>query len=427
MKPISELEKKLSTGAFDSTLQHLYFEPEQVERQRERYMQALNTFRNTFGAGDVSVYSAPGRTEIGGNHTDHQHGQVLAASIHLDAIAVVRKSEEPVIRLLSEGYALLTLPLSDYFPIKKSDFGTTRALICGVCQGFLNQGLQIGGFDAYVTSDVLIGAGLSSSAAFETLLGTILSALYNNFSVDAITIAIIGQYAENQYFGKPCGLMDQMACSVGNLVHIDFAMPEAPIVRRIEVDFDTSGYDLCITDTKGSHANLTPDYAAIPAEMNRVAHLFQKDFLKDVTPDEIYLNLSYIREKAGDRAALRAIHFVEENARVASEVAALSHDDMPKFLSLVNASGNSSFKYLQNVYSPQDLTHQNVAVALALSEHLLNGDGAIRIHGGGFAGTMEAFVPTSLTASYQQKMNAVFGSGSCKTLHIRKQGGIRVL
>lgn len=439
MQTLTEIRQKLLSGDYDKKLLELYFEPELVAVQRRRYEQALAEFENAFGEGEAFLYSAPGRTEIGGNHTDHQHGQVLAASIHLDAIAVVRPIPAPEIRLLSAGYPLLTTPLetaaasSEHpakaaaLPVFEADFGTTRSLIRGVCQGFLNHGFSIGGFEAYVTSDVLIGAGLSSSAAFETLLGTILSSLYNGGSVDAVTIAKIGQYAENVYFGKPCGLMDQMACSVGNLVHIDFADPEAPVVSRVEVDFDKSGYTLCITDTKGSHANLTPDYAAIPAEMKAAAKVLGKEYLGEVSLSDIYANLAKIREKAGDRAALRAIHFAEENRRVPLEADALRRQDMPAFLQLVNASGNSSYKYLQNVYSPQDVATQNVSLGLALSEHLLGGKGASRVHGGGFAGTMEAFVPNENVSEYRAGMDALFGKDACKVLHIRKCGGVSIL
>jgi len=427
MQTLTEIRRKLLAGDYDKKLLELYFEPELLTYQRHRYHQALTEFEKNFGDGPACVYSAPGRTEIGGNHTDHQHGQVLAASIHLDAIAVVRPISEPTIRLLSDGFDLLTVSLSDDFPISEADFGTTKSLIRGVCRGFVNNGFSVGGFEAYVTSDVLIGAGLSSSAAFETLLGTILSSLYNEEKVDAITIAKIGQYAENVYFGKPCGLMDQMACSVGNLVHIDFANPDAPIVNRVDVDFDKSGYTLCITDTKGSHANLTPDYAAIPAEMKAAATVLGKEFLGQVSLLDVYSNLPAIREKAGDRAALRAIHFVEENKRVPLEAEALRRKDMPAFLNLIKASGNSSYKYLQNVYSTQDVSTQNVSLALALSEHLLSGEGADRVHGGGFAGTMEAFVPNEKVSAYRTGMDELFGKDACKVLHIRKCGGVSVM
>ena len=300
-------------------------------------------------------------------------------------------------------------------------------LIKGVVAGLANRGYKIGGFKAYITSDVLIGAGLSSSAAYETLIGNIVSGLYNNMSVSAEEIAIIGQFAENVYFGKPCGLMDQMACSVGNMVHVDFADINNPKVEKVTFDLNKYGYSLCITDTKGSHADLTADYAAVPEEMKKVAAIFGKEVLLGLTVDDILENIVKIREQVGDRGVLRALHFIRENERVQKEVSYLSDEDIEGFLKTVAASGNSSYKYLQNVYSNADVQHQNVSLALAISEDFLGDNGVSRVHGGGFAGTIQAFVKNDIVIEYQKIMDKVFGQGACSVLKIRKYGGMKVL
>lgn len=417
----------LNGTCLDAKLIELYIDPNRIPCVKERYRKAINSYGTYFDQSEIEIFSAPGRSEIGGNHTDHQHGEVLAASINNDAIAVARKLAEPFVRVVSDGYSeMITIQL-DELAKKAEEEGTTNALIRGVLAKMKRNGHAIGGFQAYVTSEVLIGAGLSSSAAFETLIGTMLSHMYNDGDVDPIEIAQIGQYAENVYFGKPCGLMDQMACSVGSLVHIDFADPDNPIVEQLDFDMNAYGYSLCITDTKGSHADLTPDYAAIPQEMKKAAKCFGKDFLGEVSKQEIIHNISLIRDQAGDRAALRALHFVCENERVKKEVDALRKNDFPQFLANVKESGNSSFKYLQNVYSCQDVQHQNVSIALALSDVLLGENGVCRVHGGGFAGTIQAFVPNDLVPNYQKAMDQIFGNGSCEVLKIRKYGGIKVL
>ena len=372
----------------------------------------------------MEIYSAPGRSEVSGNHTDHQRGEVLAASINLDAIAIVKKND--VIRVVSDDYDMITISLSE-LEKKKEEEGTTTALIKGVIAGLKDRGNVIGGFDAYITSDVLIGAGLSSSAAFETVIGTIVSGLYNDMKVSAVDIANIGQYAENVYFGKPCGLMDQMACSVGSLVHIDFADKEKPVIDPVNVDFDKYGYSLCITDTKGSHADLTHEYAAVPAEMRAVAAVLGKEVLHGVTLDDLLVKADEIREKAGDRAYLRAIHFVTENIRVQNAVTALKVEDFDGFLKMVKASGDSSYKYLQNVYTNQDVQHQNVSIALAVSDAILGNNGVCRVHGGGFAGTIQAFVKNEAVNEYKNTLDKVFGEGTCAVLKVRKYGGMKVL
>ena len=405
----------------------IYIDPAWAAKQPARYEAAIKVFEENFGAdGGIEIYSAPGRTEIGGNHTDHQHGEVLAASINRDAIAIVRKTDNGTVRLKSDNYSTNTIDVSD-LAVRQDETGTTPALIRGMLQALSSQGYKIGGFDAFVTSDVLVGAGISSSAAFETLIGTIVSGLYNDMKIDPVTIAKAGQYAENVYFGKPCGLMDQMACSVGNMVHIDFRFPDNPEVERIEFDFSKTGYCLCITNTRGSHSNLTDEYAAVPAEMKKVAELLGHEVLRPVSLDDILKNISMLREKAGDRAVLRAIHFVEESKRANQEAEALQHGDLWEFLKLVKESGNSSFKYLQNIYTNSDVTTQNVSIALAVSDSILTNEEASRVHGGGFAGTIQAFVKNDHAEKYREVMDSVFGEGSCDILKIRKYGGIKVI
>lgn len=421
-----ELIAKIESGDYNDTILDIYVDEGKVEYQRRRYIDAINQYISAFGNDDVEIYSAPGRSEVGGNHTDHQHGEVLAASINLDAIAVVKPLDEAVVKIISKGYDMITVNL-DNIGLMENEKETTLSLIKGVLYKMTEMGYKIGGFQAYITSDVLIGAGLSSSAAYETLIGTIISGLYNDMKVSAIEIAMIGQYAENVYFGKPCGLMDQMACSVGNLVHINFADTKKPVVEKVSFDMNKYGYSLCITDTKGSHADLTADYAAVPEEMKKVASFFGKEVLLGLTVDDILGKISEVREQVGDRGVLRALHFIRENERVEREVAALKKENINEFLKNVAASGNSSYKYLQNVYSNSDVQHQNVSLALAISEDFLGGNGVCRVHGGGFAGTIQAFVKNEIVTEYQKRMNIVFGSDACSVLKIRKYGGMKVM
>lgn len=424
-----ELINQISSGAFDNRLLDIYVDANRLDYEKERYVKAIKEFENLYGEGDVTIFSAPGRSEIGGNHTDHQHGEVLAASINLDCIAVVRPTDDDIIRFVSEGYDEIIVDITE---LEKQDEeeGTTRSLVKGVVSCFKNDGRKYGGFCAYLTSDVLIGAGLSSSAAFETILGTILSGVYNDGEVSFIRIAQIGQYAENVYFGKPCGLMDQMACSSGNLVHINFNDPTNPIVEKVDFDLDAKGYSLCITDTKGSHANLTDEYAAIPSEMKAAAAVFGKEVLSDLTMEELLSRASEVREKANDRGFLRALHYVSENQRVKQQVKCLLQDDIDGFLELVKESGNSSYKYLQNVFVSKDMAHQNVSVALGISEMILNQNGnhygVSRVHGGGFAGTIQAIVKNEFVADYKKMLDSVYGEDACSILKIRKYGGIEV-
>lgn len=419
---ISEIEN----GNYDNLFLDIYVDEDKISYQKQRYVNAIESYIEEFGEDDVEIYSAPGRSEVGGNHTDHQHGEILAASINLDAIGIVKKTDDMKVSILSKGYTLTTISLEN-LDMQEEEKETTIALIKGVVAGLANRGYEIGGFKAYITSDVLIGAGLSSSAAYETLIGNIVSGLYNNMSVSAEEIAIIGQFAENVYFGKPCGLMDQMACSVGNMVHVDFADINNPKVEKVKFDLNKYGYSLCITDTKGSHADLTADYAAVPEEMKKVAVFFGKEVLLGLTVDDILENIVKVREQVGDRGVLRALHFIRENERVQKEVSYLSDEDIEGFLKTVAASGNSSYKYLQNVYSNADVQHQNVSLALAISEDFLGDNGVSRVHGGGFAGTIQAFVKNDIVIEYQKIMDKVFGQGACSVLKIRKYGGMKVL
>ena len=420
------LIEKLQNGELDNRLLDIYVDSKLLDYQRNRYISAIRKFEDLYKAGEVVLFSAPGRSEVGGNHTDHQHGKVLATSINLDSIGVVRATNDNIIRLVSDNYDEIIISLEDIL-LKEEEKETTTALIKGVVSGFLNRKLKVGGFTAYVTSEVLIGAGLSSSAAFETLIGTNLSGLYKNMSVSAVDIAIIGQYAENVYFGKPCGLMDQMACSVGNLVYIDFENPNKPIVEKVEFDMEEYGYSLCITDTKGSHADLTEEYAAVPEEMKLVAKHFGQEVLRGITVQDILKEIKALRSELGDRGVLRALHFVNENERVTREVEALKKGNFDQFLNCVKASGDSSYKYLQNVYSNSDVQSQNVSIALATSDVVLQGNGVSRVHGGGFAGTIQAFVKNDNVEEYKMNMNLVFGEGACSDLRIRKYGGIQVV
>jgi galactokinase len=381
-------------------------------------------FRAVFGAEPTYVFSAPGRTELGGNHTDHQRGRVLAAAVNLDTRAAVALNGLGCIRLQSEGYPLCRVELGDLSP-RPEEKNTTAALIRGVAAAFADRGFPIRGFDAYVTSTVLPGSGLSSSAAFEVLLGTAMNHLFS-CGLDAVAIAVIAQYAENVYFGKPCGLMDQTASSVGGCVAIDFADPAAPAVTPVDFDFSACGHALCIIDSGASHADLTDEYAAIPGELAQVCALFGKSVLREVPEADFYARLTEVRRAAGDRAVLRAIHVYDENRRVAAQVAALERGDFPAFLKLVDLSGFSSQNLLQNVIPAGAKAHQEVALALALARHLLGGRGACRVHGGGFAGTIQAFIPSEKTADYAAIMDHVFGAGACSVLAVRPEGAIRV-
>ena len=393
MKKATELINDLKNNKYDELLNDLYVDESLLEYQRNRYVAAVEKYISLYGDNEVEIYSAPGRSEVGGNHTDHQHGCVLAAAINLDAIAVVGKTEREI-KILSDDFDIKAIDVND-LAVKQEEAGTSEALVRGVLAKLKELNYQIGGFNAFITSDVIMGAGLSSSAAFETIIGTILSGLYNDMTVDPVLIAQIGQYAENVYFGKPCGLMDQCASSVGSLINIDFKDIDKPVVRKVDVDFSKFEHSLCIVDTKGSHADLTDEYAAIPAEMKKIANYFNKEFLREVDEQEFFDNIAKVREIGNDRAVLRAIHLFTENKRVDLQVAALNAGDFDEFKRLIKASGDSSYKFLQNVYANSDVFNQSVSIGLAMSEKILGDNGVCRVHGGGFAGTIQAFVKDS--------------------------------
>ena len=371
------------------------------------------------------VFSAPGRTEIGGNHTDHQHGCVLAAAVDLETVADVCLNGTDMIWIQSEGYPAFSIDIND-LEIKECEKNTTVALVRGVVAGFVNRNVRVQGFDAKIHSTVLPGSGLSSSAAFEVLIGTIINDLFHEGKTSAEEIAMIGQYAENVYFGKPCGLMDQMASSVGSLVYIDFEDPKQPKVEKIDFDLAEAGYALCIIDSGADHADLTDEYAAIPMEMKQVCSLFGKDVLREIPEETFLAEIPSLRGQVSDRAILRAMHIYRENERVAKQAQALKDKDVDTFLNLIKESGNSSWKYLQNITPAGAVKHQEVAVALALCDTCLKGQGAYRVHGGGFAGTVQAFVPLNMLDSFKMTIEAVLGENSCHVLNIRQQGGIRV-
>ena len=397
-----------------------------VEKQKKRYIKAIEYFCEYFPSRDnISVFSAPGRTEIGGNHTDHQQGVVLAGAVDLDAIAVVSFHNDNVVRVKSEGYKLTEINLNNLNPCCKDD-GTT-ALVKGVIAKFAEKDVIVRGIDMYITSDVICGSGISSSAAFETLIGTVIDYQYNDGNSTAFEIAQNGWYAENVYFGKKCGLLDQTVSSYGGLVSIDFKNDTLPSIEKIDFDFDRFGYVLCITDTKSSHANLTDDYVAIRNEMKQVARYFDCEVLSDVNVKEFYSVLPNLRSFCTDRAILRAMHFFNETRRAHSEAEALKKKDITQFLQLVNESGISSGNLLQNLYSTKTPTQQSIPLAIAISKSILGDKGAVRVHGGGFAGTIQAFVPTELIKEYTYSMERVFGEDSCHMVRIRPVGGVNVI
>ena len=420
-----EWTNKIERGEINRLLIELYGSGN-LENQKKRYSSSVKTFMKLYPERDeFSIFSAPGRTEIGGNHTDHQQGCVLAAAVDLDVIAIVSFHEEGIIRVKSEGYPEDIVDLSD-INVNECKFGTSAELIRGIAAYFINKGVKIGGFDAYTTSNVIGGAGLSSSAAFEVLIATIINEQYNNGKADNIEIAKIGQYAENIYFGKKCGLMDQMACATGGLVFIDFGDTDNPIVEKHMYDFSKDSINICITDTKGSHANLTDDYEAVFTEMHQIASYFGKPYLRLVSETDFYNAIPLLRIRSSDRAVMRAAHFFNENNRAIEEAEALEENNIMRFLSLVRESGNSSSKFLQNLYSPQNPLQQEIPLAIMISEKMLLGNGAVRVHGGGFAGTIQAFVPNEKLNTYKLSMEKLFGENSCHIIKIRPYGGIKM-
>ncbi len=395
--------------------------------QLERYRHLIDGFNKTFGESEtMAIFSAPGRTEIGGNHTDHQHGKVLAGSVDLDIIAAVAPNEDNIIRIQSEGFGMNVIELAD-LSVRESERDSSNAIVRGVAARLSEMGCAVGGFNAYTTSTVLKGSGLSSSAAFEVLLANIINTMYFDGKCTPVELAQIGQYAENVYYGKPSGLLDQMASSVGAMVTVDFADKAKPVVERVDFDFAATGHALCIIDSGADHADLTDEYAAVPGELKEICAYFGKNVLREVEEADFYAALPELRTKAGDRAVLRAIHIYEDNRRVDREVAALRAGDFDSFLREIRASGLSSWRCLQNVVPAGYKRNQEVAVALTLAENLLAGRGACRVHGGGFAGTIQAFVPHDMLVRFKSEMERVLGEGSCHVLTIRPVGGIRLV
>ena len=427
MTNYKEIKALLETRELDNSFSKVYLK-ENYENQYIRFLDVLAAFGELFDKEemrDVSLFSAPGRTEIGGNHTDHNHGLVLAGGISLDAIAVAAKNDDGIIRIKSAGYPMDSVDCCD-LEIKENEIGKSQSIIRGIVARFKELGYNVGGFDATTASQVLSGSGLSSSAAFEVLVCTMLNYLYNDGKVDPVEIAKISQYSENVYFGKPCGLLDQMACSVGGFVKIDFADTSKPIVEKVDFDFGKSGYSLCIVDTKGSHSDLTDEYAAVRSEMEAVASFFGKSVLREVDKQDVLDNAGAIAEKFGERAVLRAIHFYGENEKVLAQAKALSENDFEAFMQQIIASGRSSYMYNQNVYTCKAPKNQPLSLALLVSEQLLSGKGAWRVHGGGFAGTIQAFVPNDMVGAYTDAMKKIFGDDACYVLAIRPFGGVEI-
>lgn len=414
------LKNCIANGGFDKEFALLYSENEIA---RKRYLEAVDEFEKLYGQREnLHLFSAPGRTEIGGNHTDHQHGLVLAGSVNLDVIAVVSANDDGIVRIKSKGYKMDEIDTAD-LSIKDDEIGRAASLIRGVLAAFKNNGYNVGGFDAYTTSNVLKGSGLSSSAAFEVLVSNIVNGLYNENSVDALSIAKYSQFAEREYFGKPCGLLDQMASSFGGFTYADFNDMQNPIVEKINLDLSQSNHTLCVIDTGGNHANLTGDYADITLECKAVSNALGVEFLRDADEDKFYQNIADIRTKCGDRAVLRAMHFFAENKRVLAQKSALRRGDFNTFFVSVKRSGESSYDLLQNVYSPSNPKEQAISLALALTKQFLNGYGAYRVHGGGFAGTIQCYIPNKMFEDYKNMIEAVFGENSCVPLFVRTVGG----
>lgn len=399
-----------------------------LEKQTARYEALSGMFRKKFGSMEEHFFSTPGRTEIGGNHTDHNFGSVLAGSINLDSVAIASKNASNMVRVYSVGYdSCFEVDLDQLEPSPR-EHGTTTSLIRGIAARLKELGYEIGGFNACLTSDVLPGSGLSSSASIEVLIGNIISALFNEDKISPEVLAMTGQYAENNFFGKPCGLMDQVACAMGGIVTIDFKDPSDPQIRKVDFDFEAQDYSMIVVDTGGTHADLTDDYASVPTEMRSVAEVLGAKVVREIGLDDLMVSLAEVREKTGDRAVLRALHFLGDNARVGKQVAALENNDFKAFLSMITDSGNSSYKRLQNIYSPNNVGEQGVALALALTENFLEeiGEGACRVHGGGFAGTIQIFIPNRAVEAYAEMMKPVFGKHAVHALKIRALGTLHM-
>ncbi len=416
---IAEIKSAISAGKFDDSFTMLYGDPVSAQK---RYLGACEEFEALYPeSGEIRIFSAPGRTEVGGNHTDHQHGSVLAGSVNLDVIAIVSLNDDNTIRIKSEGYDMDTVTVGEFCKAPGEE-GKAISLIRGVCHRFADLGCNIKGFNAYTTSNVLKGSGLSSSAAFEVLIGNILNGLFEG-NATPIEIAKIGQFAEREYFGKPCGLLDQMASSLGGFTYADFNDPTEPITESIDLDIKSYGYTLCVVDTGGNHANLTGDYADITLECRQISNALGVNFLREADSDKFYSQIASLRKTCGDRAVLRAFHFFNEQIRVGEQRAALKAGEFESFLKMVNASGQSSYDYLQNLYSTSAVNEQGLSLAIALTKQFLGDTGACRVHGGGFAGTIQCYIPTQRLADYKKMIESAFGEGSCCVLNIRPVGG----
>ncbi|SHE97257.1 galactokinase [Mariniphaga anaerophila] len=427
MTKICSLTEKIN-GGNNLLFNELYGTDKTVlKEQAERYEGLMNDFQKAYGTDDVQLFSSPGRTEIGGNHTDHNHGRVLAGAVNLDNIAVAAPNGTNIIRIKSTGYPEFQVDISELV-IDEANFYTSSSLVKGICAKMKENGYEIGGFDACIDGRVPKGSGLSSSASFEVLVGAIVSELFNDGKMSAVENAIIGQWSENNYFGKPCGLMDQTACSVGGLITIDFKDPANPVVKEVDFDFVSTGFSLVITDVGGGHddAASQAEYASLPTEMKSVAAELGATVLREVTWPQIVEKIPEIRKKTGDRAILRAYHFHGDNQRVADQVAALENNDFQSFLKMVVESGYSSFMYNQNIYDIVHKDEQVVSLALALSEMVLKGSGAWRVHGGGFGGTIQAFVPKEKLDEYVKTLEHVYGEGKCHKLFIRSKGAVKL-
>lgn len=421
------VKKNLESGVYNEKIAQIYGNTKSPDIYAKRFLSVMEGFKANFGeSNEIALFSAPGRTEIGGNHTDHQHGCVLAGSVDLDIIAAAAPNGKDFIRIQSEGFPLDTVYLND-LDVKEAEFNQAKSLIRGIVAKLRGLGCDVRGFDAYTTSNVLKGSGLSSSAAFEVLVGNIANGLFCDGKVSDVEIAKIGQYSENVYFGKPCGLMDQMACSVGGIISIDFADTQQPLIKKIGFDFAAANHALCIIDSGADHADLTDEYAAIPREMCAVANFFKKDYLRQVEKEQVLQNIPALRKAAGDRAVLRALHYFADNDRALQEARVLEQGDFDCFLSLVRESGRSSYMYLQNVCVCGSAREQAVGIVLALCDTLLGDRGAYRVHGGGFAGTVQAFVPLDMLSGFQSGIEQAVGAGNCHVLTVRPVGGIRLV
>lgn len=422
----STLKQQFEAKQHDKRLKELYVSHVLIDFQRTRYINALNEFIKRWGDQPVEILSAPARTEVCGDHTYHQNGMVLTSTVNIDIIAVAAATDTKTAHIESAGFGTIEVDLSDLKPVKKEE-GSPQALVRGVAADLSVRDFNIGGFNAYITSQIPQGVGLSSSAAFEVLLGNIFAVLYNNNRIKAMTIAVAGHEAENKFFGKACGIMDQMTSSLGGLIHIDFKDAAEPKVNMVDVDFDGFGYSMCIVDTKGGNPESAGGYSVIPQEMGKVAEFFKKDVLREVDEKEFYEKLPEIRKFAGDRAVLRAKHWFDEERRVLGEVEALQDDNFTLFNTHVRGSGHSSYRFLQNAYSEKDPSSQGLCIGIAMTEQILGPTAGCRIHGGGFAGTMQVFVQNEKVAGYKEEIEKIFGEGSCHVLRIRSVGGVKVV